>query len=696
MTTRTAPLDRFYVAPENARHDANPPNIEELAANIEAYGLLQPLVAYAGENEDESWAVTDGSRRLAALQLLKQRGGAPGGDKKFNWKNIGFREIAQSDAVAASLAANTQRVDLSIVDAAVAWNRMSMDGKDVSEIARAFGVTERFVKGRIKLASLHEPILEALRTGEISLDVAQLYAVAHMARQETVWKTLGKNRRTRAYDVRNELSRNTLKAGDDLARFVGEEAYVAAGGQVETELFKSADQTLWLNPEIAEKLASEKLAAAAKELEAEGFLFVESAPEFPYGQYVDGNLGKNRKANPEEKARLDALSEREKTISAEMKAIEAAADARAGDDGFVGDFNDEEQERFDALEEEQGRIRRERERIKEGQVSFSDDAKKKSGVIVSIEDGVLTVQRGVVAPRERRASKPGAGGNRGAAASKNPAKPEPAAPMTNLTHEKTSRIASVIVGRALADRPDIALIALTAAMARHVFGDDLTETTLGEEVLTARGFGDSRDTLRDTPLLSDDAYVRQRNRWFTSIGKPASKLEARMTTWPQADVLALLAFCVGESVKVIEPNAAAKYDDDDARTRLALLGRLAGANPAANFIPDADYLGGFSRPSLEAAAAELEASTAGIKNKAGLAELIAEKAAGGGATATWVPPLLRTLCGMDEAPAPKAKPPAKKAAPKSKTKAKAPAKKVAKKAVKKVAKPAPKPVTKKA
>lgn len=630
-----APLDALYVAPENARFGRKPENIDELAANIATYGLLTPLLAYEGDVSGGAhmYAIVAGARRLAALMLLRSGGELPA---RLDAGAIPLRLVDPAEAAAASLSENTQRVDLGVVDTALAFNRMTLDGRDIAEIAKAFGVTERFVKGRIKLAGLHEPILEALRAGDISLDVAQLYAGAHMARQEKVWKALGKQARI-DWRVKEELKKNTLNAGDALARFVGEEAYLAAGGQIEQELFKAPELSRWLDPALAERLAQDKLKAAAAELEAEGFLFVEPAIQEPQGKYVAGNLGKPRKPTPEESARRREIDARFKAIAKEEREIDAASDKR--DDPT---YTDQEEARIDALNEEGERLRCEQDRIAAGLVTFDVKAKAKSGVVVTLDEaGALVVRRGVVAPKHRTAigSRQPAAGKKGKAAAATPAKPEPQAPMTNLTHEKTSRIASAVVGRTLARAPSVALVAIAAALARAVFGEH-EPFAEALDIPFRAAFEPALD------LLSDKELAAAAKRWQVALGKDLGTLEARMIDWPQNDVLDLLAICVGAYVKVIEPNAARDYGDDDARARLATLGKLAGANPAAHFIPDAEYLNGLSRPSLDAAAAELGLDTAGAKTKTALAAIVADKAKGDGASAAWVPPLLRTLCGV--------------------------------------------------
>lgn len=632
--TAAVPLNRLYVAPENARHGVPPQNVDELMANIAAYGVLQPLLVYEGDNG--AYAVVGGARRLEALRRLRADGKIA---KGVDWERIPVREIDPGDAAAASLAENTQRVDLGVVEAAEAWHRMTLDGRAISEIARAFGVTERFVKQRVRLAGLYEPILQALSADELSLDVAQLYAGAEISRQERVWKALGKQGRT-PWRVKEELKKNTLRAGDPLARFVGEEAYLAAGGVVEHELFLAPEESRWLDPALAERLAKDKLAAAAAELASEGFQFVETAIELRYDAYVDGNFGKPRKPTPEEKERLAQIRAREKEIEREDRAIWKTVHER--EDDHFADPNEEELARLDALEEERRDLATERQRLIAGQVSFDDKAKAKAGVVVTIdEDGALLIKRGVVAPKDRKATPAGKARRNasGKAASAKPAPPEPQAPMTNLTHEKTSRIASMIVGRTLARAPSVALVAITAAMARTIFALH-DGSRCGEEILDMR-FSEFEFGVDDAP--SNAAHNVQGQRWSVALGKDHAKLEERMIEWPQNDVLDLLAFCVGACVKVIEPNAAREYDKHDARTRLALIGRLAGADPAAHFLPDAEYLNGYSRASLEAAASELGLDSAGLKTKAALAQAVADKAQ----EQAWTPPLLRTLCGVE-------------------------------------------------
>ncbi|HRO02079.1 MAG TPA: hypothetical protein PLS69_00525, partial [Terricaulis sp.] len=527
---------------------------------------------------------------------------------------------------------------------------MALQGLDTPYIARVFGVTERFVDSRLALAGLHTPILEALRAGEISLDIAQIFATAKMARQEQVWKKLGGAKGPRSmssWSVRGELKKDTLRQGEPLARFVGPEAYIAAGGVVERELFADAADSRWLNPDLARQLAIDKLDRAKAGLEAEGFLFVAVSPETDASDYVDGNLGKPRKPTAEEKARLGEIKARRKAIDAAREAIDAACEAQDRQ------YTAAEDQRIDALEEELGDLCAEEDRIEYGLASFDDAAKAKSGIEVTIdEDGALLIRRGVVEPKHRKTAKPGAAKKAAAKAGKHgtAAAEEPKADMTNPAHEGLSRIASVQVGRALAGNTPIALAALAASLARETFAFDTGYEPCGDEALTIHGAGEGGGELKrgDSSLADDKHHDALRKRWVVALGKKAIGWDEAIAAWPQSDVLDLIAFCVGESVKVIETNANREFDDYDARRRLAVLGRLAGAKPAS-FVAGVELLKNFSRPALDRAAAELGVDSAGAKNKVTLAAMVADRVAQAG----WAPPLLRTLTGVEIAlPAP--------------------------------------------
>jgi ParB family chromosome partitioning protein len=84
---------------------------------------------------------------------------------------IGGGAIAQE----ASLAENFHRFAMNPADECLAFGQLIEQGADVEGVARRFGLTVRFVEGRLRLAALAPVVFEALGAGEITLDIAKAY-----------------------------------------------------------------------------------------------------------------------------------------------------------------------------------------------------------------------------------------------------------------------------------------------------------------------------------------------------------------------------------------------------------------------------------------------------------------------------------------------------------------------------------------
>ena len=61
----------------------------------------------------------------------------------------------------------------------------------------------------------------------------------------------------------------TVRGSDARARLVGRDAYTAAGGRIERELFDDDDSESWVDVALLETLASEEMEKRAKSLAAE-------------------------------------------------------------------------------------------------------------------------------------------------------------------------------------------------------------------------------------------------------------------------------------------------------------------------------------------------------------------------------------------------------------------------------------------
>lgn len=259
------PLKALQPSPLNARRIDKKIAIDELAASIQAHGLLQGLsVVDVGSGK---YQVSAGGRRLAALKLLLKR-------KAITSDFEVPCQIVPADlAEEASLAENVQRVAMHPLDEVEAFGRLAAEGQTEDAIAARFGASVRHVRQRLALAALSPTLKDALRKGELGLDAARAFClVADHERQDAVFAIMTKPV-SNAYAVRSYLTQGAVRITDRLAKFVGIEAYEAAGGIVRRDLFDDS-LVFFDSPDLLNELATAKLEELRAPLLAQGWGWV--------------------------------------------------------------------------------------------------------------------------------------------------------------------------------------------------------------------------------------------------------------------------------------------------------------------------------------------------------------------------------------------------------------------------------------
>ena len=270
-TIRNIPLSRLELAPENVRKTpADPASFAELKASIAAHDLLENLIVRIEdpvEDGVERCAVVAGGRRLAAMKALAEEG-VLDADHPVPCRVIGAAENAGE----LSLAENVVRVAMHPADQVVAFTKMADAGVSVTTIAARFGVAERLVEQRLRLGGVAPELLDAYRAQEMDLDTLKAFTVTtDHARQRTAWVGVKEQGyRPSGWQVRRMLTEESVPAVSAVARFVGEEAYEAAGGTLTRDLFAGEDGSgTWFDdPALLNELATRKLHAAAAGLKA--------------------------------------------------------------------------------------------------------------------------------------------------------------------------------------------------------------------------------------------------------------------------------------------------------------------------------------------------------------------------------------------------------------------------------------------
>ena len=240
MAIQPVPLGRLVRAPENVRHTDKAADVESLADDIAAHGLLQSLIGYAGDTDIDAAAIyiIGGGRRLQALQLLRERGSIDDGYEV----SVLIRD--QAEAIELSLSENLARRDMNPADEFAAFQELMRPGTmSPADIAKRFGFSERYVKQRLRLASLAPEILDAMRLGKLTLDAAMTYAGTHDQKlQLKIFNVEAKKPWGHGVQsIRSAIINAQMTTGDALFKFVGAKDYEKKGGRYEDDLFGDAE-----------------------------------------------------------------------------------------------------------------------------------------------------------------------------------------------------------------------------------------------------------------------------------------------------------------------------------------------------------------------------------------------------------------------------------------------------------------------
>ena len=264
---RTVPLSHLFLAPENVR--ATPPGKNaqaELKASVFNHGLLENLVVRESDparNGDPRFGVLAGGRRLAVLQELASEGDIP-----TDHPIPCIVATADTPAEEISLAENVVRLAMHPADQVSAFSRLLDAGASVAEVATRFGVSQRLVRQRMRLGNAAPEIIQAFRDDRIDMETLQAFSLTtDHARQMAVWEQLsGLSYRPNAYQVSRMLTSERVPSGAAIAKFVGVNAYKAAGGSFLRDLFSTRDTTWLDNPDLLNELAMAKLAEEADKI----------------------------------------------------------------------------------------------------------------------------------------------------------------------------------------------------------------------------------------------------------------------------------------------------------------------------------------------------------------------------------------------------------------------------------------------
>lgn len=525
------PLNQLHISPHNARPN-DTSDVTELAALLHSQGQLLNLVVHPDE---PGYGVADGGRRLRAFELLLSQG-------RVKAEHPVYCLVTEdAKALGASVAANSGREPMHPADEFDAFKALVDGGTPVEDIAAQFGVTPLVVRRRLTLARVSPKLIALYRDGDMTLEQLQAFTLTDDHKlQEKVWNSSNYSWERQPHSLREKLTKGTKHTGNDrAARFVGLDAYEATGGRVVRDLFGAPDSGYIADGKLMERLAVEKLEAAAQQLRDESWSFVKVVPEISWS--VTNPYGRSKAARRDLTDGEQQEIERLETECRRQQGLLDVDDDNELTDGEVGQIEY-------AISRAQARIAE----IRASTEIWTDRQKKKSGVVLGIgQDGQLEVHRGMIPPPDPKAQKAKEKEAARVAAVER-GEPEPDGFSDTLMRKLTAN-RTIALAAHLLDCPRVALDLLCTQLATQLIYRGGFYGAAGVHIQPHDQMGSVRNAA-GAELENSKALRAVEDRRADLLGRLPEN-PAELFTWlgqqPVMDVIEILCFCTATSLNAI-------------------------------------------------------------------------------------------------------------------------------------------------
>jgi ParB family chromosome partitioning protein len=467
-TMGTASHGQLVPSAANARKQ--PRDLSELKALVRAMGVLQNLVCFAQQHN----GVPTGLLEIAAGKGRWQVVGEliTEGDLPEDYQ-LPYLLVDEGEAVLVSLAENLGRGAMHPADIFDGMRALAAQGRDVADIALAFGVSAVTVRQRLKLANVAPRLFDLYRADRASYEQMAALAVSDdHAAQLAAWDSLSDWER-QPNRLRRMLTQHCVALGQDrVARYVGLKAYQQAGGLVTRDLFSPEEQGYIDDVALLDRLAQARLERLAGRLHKEGWRWIavhcriDASALAAYGRVRTETLP----PTPEQAGRLAQLAARAAALRDQLAQSEAAGE---DEDGAA-------LRELAAVELEQGQLRAALQQPDRADLALA-------GALVTVDDkGKACVLRGLIRPQDRPQM---AAATRGGVTGKERVRGPHSARLTaTLTAQRTLALRAELVRQ-----PEVALRVLAHQLLRQVFYEERSNRAVQLEVRPPQLPSDAED-----------------------------------------------------------------------------------------------------------------------------------------------------------------------------------------------------------
>ena len=535
------PLAKLKKSPRNARKVSHgEAAIEALAASIQHKGLIQNLVVEPETKEDGTptgyYLVTAGEGRRLAMLLRAKRKQIKKSEPVRCWLDTA------NDPSEISLDENVTRTNMHPADEFERFRELA-DGKGwgAEEIGARFGKTAAVVKQRLRLGAVSPKLLQVYREDGLTLDQLMAFAITEdHDRQEQVFANLHHNREP--WIIRRDMTASNVPADDRRAVFVGADAYVEAGGNIIRDLFSEDRGGFFEDAGLLDILAAEKLREVAEQVQAEGWQWAEAHIDYPHAHGMRRFYPQSVPLSDEDEARLEALSSEHDELAEGYSSYDEMPEDVAAKLEAVSD-------EIDAISEKRS--------------AYDANVIAHGGAFVVLHhDGTVRVERGFVRPEDEALADPQPEGDAPEPQAGEDEQPEdgdedvqdadedeePGKPISDSLTRDLSAHRTLALRVALAEQPDMALIALTHTLTAQLFYS-YAEAGCLEVRPTVTPLGSHADGIEDTPLAARAS--EQHKAWAERMPRDVADLWGFVVGLDDAKRIALLAHCAARTLNAL-------------------------------------------------------------------------------------------------------------------------------------------------
>ncbi|MEM7225057.1 MAG: ParB/RepB/Spo0J family partition protein [Pseudomonadota bacterium] len=152
------PIEFLRPNPTQPRRTFDPAAVEELAQSIMTNGVLQPILVRPDPTQPDHYQIVAGERRWRAAQQAR-----------LHQVPVIVKQLSDQQTLELALVENLQRQDLSALEEAEAYQRLTEDFQHTQEaLAKVVGKSRSHIANTLRLLALPAPVKALMTEGKLS------------------------------------------------------------------------------------------------------------------------------------------------------------------------------------------------------------------------------------------------------------------------------------------------------------------------------------------------------------------------------------------------------------------------------------------------------------------------------------------------------------------------------------------------